>query len=107
MELWLEYLLYFFTYIGFDAISTLAEESKNPERDLPTGMFLSLVICTVLYILISLVLTGMVPYTQLGVDDPLAFALQYKGIHWLEYIVAVSAVVAMTGVLLVFSNGTT
>ena len=95
----------FFTYIGFDAISTLAEESKNPERDLPTGMFLSLVICTVLYILISLVLTGMVPYTQLGVDDPLAFALQYKGIHWLEYIVAVSAVVAMTGVLLVFQMG--
>lgn len=95
----------FFTYIGFDAISTLAEESKNPERDLPRGMFLSLLICTVLYILISLVLTGMVPYTKLGVDDPLAFALEYKGVHWLEYIVAVSAVIAMTGVLLVFQMG--
>ena len=95
----------FFTYIGFDAISTLAEESKNPERDLPRGMFYSLIICTVLYILISLVLTGMVPFNLLNVDDPLAFALQYKGIHWLEYIVAVSAIIAMTSVLLVFQMG--
>ncbi len=95
----------FFTYIGFDAVSTLAEESKNPKRDLPRGMFYSLLICTVLYILISLVLTGMVPFDLLGVDDPLAFALNYKGIHWLEYIVSVSAIVAMTSVLLVFQMG--
>lgn len=95
----------FFTYIGFDAISTLAEESKNPERDLPRGMFYALIICTVLYILITLVLTGMVPYKLLGVDDPLAFALQYKGVHWLEYIVGASAIIAMTGVLLVFQMG--
>lgn len=95
----------FFTYIGFDAVSTLAEESKNPERDLPKGMFYSLLICTVLYILISLVLTGMVPYSLLNVDDPLAYALQYKGIHWLEYIVGASAIIAMTGVLLVFQMG--
>lgn len=95
----------FFTYIGFDAVSTLAEESKNPKRDLPRGMFFSLLICTVLYILISLVLTGMVPFNLLGVDDPLAFALNYKGIHWLEYIVSVSAIVAMTSVLLVFQMG--
>lgn len=95
----------FFTYIGFDAVSTLAEESKNPKRDLPRGMFYSLLICTVLYILISLVLTGMVPFNLLGVDDPLAFALNYKGIHWLEYIVSVSAIVAMTSVLLVFQMG--
>lgn len=95
----------FFTYIGFDAVSTLAEESKNPERDLPKGMFYSLLICTVLYILISLVLTGMVPYNLLNVDDPLAYALQYKGIHWLEYIVGASAIIAMTGVLLVFQMG--
>jgi basic amino acid/polyamine antiporter, APA family len=95
----------FFTYIGFDAVSTLAEESKNPERDLPKGMFYSLLICTVLYIFISLVLTGMVPYTLLNVDDPLAFALQYKGVHWLEYIVGASAIIAMTGVLLVFQMG--
>lgn len=95
----------FFTYIGFDAVSTLAEESKNPERDLPKGMFYSLLICTVLYIFISLVLTGMVPYSLLNVDDPLAFALQYKGVHWLEYIVGASAIIAMTGVLLVFQMG--
>ncbi|MCL9980019.1 MAG: amino acid permease [Bacteroidia bacterium] len=95
----------FFTYIGFDAVSTLAEESKNPKRDLPRGMFYSLLICTVLYILISLVLTGMVPFNLLGVDDPLAFALNYKRIHWLEYIVSVSAIVAMTSVLLVFQMG--
>lgn len=95
----------FFTYIGFDAVSTLAEESKNPARDLPKGMFYSLLICTILYILISLVLTGMVPFSLLNVDDPLAFALQYKGVHWLEYIVGASAIIAMTGVLLVFQMG--
>ena len=95
----------FFTFIGFDAISTLAEESKNPKRDLPLGMFYSLLICTVLYILISLVLTGMVPFNLLNVDDPLAFALGYKGIKWLEYIVSVSAIIAMASVLLVFQMG--
>lgn len=95
----------FFTYIGFDAVSTMAEESRNPQRDLPRGMIWSLVICTVLYILISLVLTGMVPYAQLDVDDPLATALNLRGIRWLEYIVSISAVVAMTSVLLVFQMG--
>lgn len=95
----------FFTYIGFDAVSTLAEESKNPKRDLPRGMFYSLIICSVLYILISLVLTGMAPYKLLGVDDPLAFVLGYKNIKWLEFIVSVSAVVAMASVLLVFQMG--
>ncbi len=95
----------FFTYIGFDAVSTLAEESKNPKRDLPRGMFYSLIICSVLYILISLVLTGMAPYHLLGVDDPLAFVLGYKNIKWLEYVVSVSAVVAMASVLLVFQMG--
>ncbi len=95
----------FFTYIGFDAVSTLAEESKNPQRDLPRGMFYSLIICTVLYILISLVLTGMAPYSLLKVDDPLAFVLNYRGIKWLEYIVSISAIIAMTSVLLVFQMG--
>lgn len=95
----------FFTYIGFDAVSTLAEESRNPKRDLPRGMFYSLIICSVLYILISLVLTGMVPFNLLAVDDPLAFALGFKGIKWLEYIVSVSAVIAMASVLLVFQMG--
>ncbi len=95
----------FFTYIGFDAVSTLAEESKNAQRDLPRGMFYSLIICTVLYILISLVLTGMAPFELLNVDDPLAFVLGYKSIHWLEYFVSVSAIVAMASVLLVFQMG--
>lgn len=95
----------FFTYIGFDAVSTMAEESKNPQRDLPRGMFYSLVICTVLYILISLVLTGMVPYKMLNVDDPLATVLNLRGVKWLEYIVSISAVVAMASVLLVFQMG--
>lgn len=95
----------FFTYIGFDAVSTLAEESKNPQRDLPKGMFYSLIICTVLYILVSLVLTGMAPFNLLNVDDPLAFVLNYKGIHWLEYFVSVSAIIAMASVLLVFQMG--
>lgn len=95
----------FFTFIGFDAVSTMAEETKDPQRNLPKGMFYSLLICTVLYILISLVLTGMMPYKLLGVDDPLASALAYKGIVWLEYIVSISAVVAMASVLLVFQMG--
>ena len=95
----------FFTYIGFDAVSTLAEETKNPKRDLPRGMFYSLFICTILYILIALVLTGMVPYKTLGVDDPLAFVLAEKNIKWLEYVVSSIAVVAMASVLLVFQLG--
>ncbi len=95
----------FFTYIGFDAVSTLAEESKNPQRDLPRGMFYSLLICTILYIFITLVLTGMVPYKSLAVGDPLAFVLGERGIDWLEYIVSIVAVVAMASVLLVFQMG--
>lgn len=95
----------FFTFIGFDAVSTMAEETKDPQRNLPKGMFYSLLVCTVLYVLISLVLTGMMPYKLLGVDDPLATVLQYKGIVWLEYLVSISAVVAMASVLLVFQMG--
>ena len=95
----------FFAFIGFDAISTTAEECKNPQRDLPRGMIYSLVICTVLYILISLVLTGMVNYTQLKVDDPLAFVFERLGMHKIGYLISVSAVVATTSVLLVFQLG--
>ena len=95
----------FFTYIGFDAVSTLAEEAKDPQRDLPRGMFYSLLICTILYIFITLVLTGMVPYDSLAVGDPLAFALGERGVDWLEYIVSIVAVVAMASVLLVFQMG--
>ncbi len=95
----------FYAYIGFDAISTTAEECKNPQRDLPKGMIYSLLICTVLYILIALVLTGMVSYTQLKVDDPLAYVFEKIGLHKIGYIISVSAVVATTSVLLVFQLG--
>jgi len=95
----------FYAYIGFDAISTTAEECKDPQRDLPKGMIYSLIICTVLYILIALVLTGMVSYTQLKVDDPLAFVFEKIGLHKIGYIISVSAVVATTSVLLVFQLG--
>lgn len=95
----------FFAYIGFDAVSTLAEESKNPQRDLPKGMIYSLVICTVIYIILALVLTGMVSYNLLGVSDPLAEIFAIKGIKWMLFIVSIAAVVAMTSVLLVFQMG--
>lgn len=95
----------FYAYIGFDAISTTAEECKNPQRDLPRGMIYSLVICTVLYILIALVLTGMVSYTELNVVDPLAEVFEKTGQGWTAYIVSISAVIATTSVLLVFQLG--
>lgn len=95
----------FFAYIGFDAISTTAEECHNPQRDLPKGMFYAIIICTVLYILISLVLTGMVNYKELRVDDPLAFVFGRRGLNWISGIIAVSAVFAMASVLLVFQLG--
>lgn len=95
----------FFAYIGFDAVSTLAEESKNPQRDLPKGMIYSLVICTVVYIILALVLTGMVKYDLLGVSDPLAEIFAIKGIKWMLFIVSIAAVVAMTSVMLVFQMG--
>ncbi len=98
----------FFAYIGFDAVSVLAEESKNPQRDLPRGMMLSLVICTVVYILLSLVLTGAVNYRNFeGVGDPLAFIFEKQNLNvgWMQLFVAVAAVIAMTSVLLVFQMG--
>jgi APA family basic amino acid/polyamine antiporter len=95
----------FYAYIGFDAISTTAEECKNPQRDLPRGMINSLLICTVLYILIALVLTGMVSYKELNVVDPLAEVFQQTGQGWIAYIISISAVIATTSVLLVFQLG--
>jgi basic amino acid/polyamine antiporter, APA family len=95
----------FFAYIGFDAISTTAEECNNPQRDLPRAMFYSIVICTILYVLIALVLTGMVHYNELAVGDPLAYAFDKLGLHYISGIIAVSAVVAMASVLLVFQLG--
>jgi basic amino acid/polyamine antiporter, APA family len=96
----------FFAYIGFDAVSVLAEESKNPQRDLPRGMSYSLVICTVIYILLALVLTGVVNYRQFeGVGDPLAKIFELKGVGWMQFLVSIAAVIAMTSVLLVFQMG--
>jgi basic amino acid/polyamine antiporter, APA family len=96
----------FFAYIGFDAISTTAEECENPQRDMPKAMIYSLLICTVLYILTVLVLTGMVNYTEFkGVSDPLAYVFEKTNLKTLNYIISLSAVVATTGVLLVFQLG--
>jgi len=92
----------FFAYVGFDAVSTTAEECRNPQKDLPQGMINSLMICTFLYIAISIVLTGMVNYTKLGVGDFLVVAFESVGLNWLGGILALSAVVATTSVLLVF-----
>ena len=95
----------FYAYIGFDAISTTAEECKNPQRDMPKAMINALLICTGLYILIALVLTGVENYSNFkGVNDPLAFAFE-KRAPWLETVISISAVVATTSVLLVFQLG--
>src|SRR5690606_29301972 len=95
----------FFAYIGFDAISTTAEECENPQRDLPRGMIYSLIICTVLYILIALVLTGMVNYKELQVADPLAFVFERVGLNEISYFISISAVIATASVLLIFQMG--
>jgi APA family basic amino acid/polyamine antiporter len=95
----------FFAYIGFDAISTTAEECENPQRDLPRGMIYSLVICTVLYILVALVLTGMVSYKDLQVTDPLAFVFKKVNLPNISYVISVSAVIATASVLLIFQLG--
>ncbi|MFD3000998.1 amino acid permease [Pontibacter toksunensis] len=95
----------FFAYIGFDAISTTAEECENPQRDLPRAMIYALIICTVLYVILALILTGMVPYNELAVGDPLAFVFSRVNLDAIAGIVAVSAIVAMASVLLVFQYG--
>ncbi len=95
----------FFAYIGFDAISTTAEECKNPQRDLPKGMMYAIIICTVLYIAVALVLTGMVNYKELNVGDPLAFVFEKLHLTRLSGLIAMSAVVAMASVFLVFQMG--
>jgi amino acid transporter len=95
----------FFAYIGFDAISTTAEECKNPQKELPKAMILSLIITTVLYVAISLVLTGMVHYSELGVGDPLAYVFDKIHLPQLSGIIAFGAIIAMASVLLVFQIG--
>lgn len=95
----------FFAYIGFDAISTTAEECEDPQKDLPKGMIYSLIICTVLYILVALVLTGMVHYSELAVADPLAFVFERIGLNKISYVISISAVIATASVLLIFQMG--
>jgi basic amino acid/polyamine antiporter, APA family len=96
----------FYAYIGFDAISTTAEECENPQRDLPRGMIYALIICTIIYILTALVITGMVNYSEFqGVADPLAFVFERTGLTFLNYVISISAVIATTSVLLVFQLG--
>ncbi|MFM7022907.1 MAG: APC family permease [Flavobacteriales bacterium] len=95
----------FFAYIGFDAISTTAEECEDPQRDMPKGIIWSLIICTILYVLIALILTGMTSCKNLNVGDPLALVFEKVHLDWISGIVAFSAVVAMAGVLLVFQIG--
>jgi APA family basic amino acid/polyamine antiporter len=98
--------LIFFAYIGFDAVSTAAEECRNPQKDMPIGMIGSLAICTVLYVATSLVLTGMIPLSEIrGSAEPLAKAFSLLGMNWAAGIVAFGAVVATTAVLLVFQYG--
>src|SRR5436190_10649604 len=95
----------FFAYIGFDAISTAAEETKNPQRNLPIGILGGLAICTVIYVIVGAVLPGMVKYTELGVADPLARALEVAGFRTVGWIVALGAIVSMSAVVLVFQYG--
>jgi APA family basic amino acid/polyamine antiporter len=103
---WTGASLIFFAYIGFDAVSTAAEECRNPGRDMPRGIIGSLVVCTILYIAAAVTLTGMIPFTKLtGVADPLAAALHYVQQDWAAGLLAFGAVIAMTAVLLVFQLG--
>lgn len=98
----------FFAYIGFDAVSTVAEETKNPKRDMPVGIIGSLVICTILYILVTMALTGMMPYENLKdkISEPLVAGLQYNGVgNWAVAIISFGAVISTTAVLLVFQMG--
>ncbi len=95
----------FFAYIGFDAVSTAAEETRDPQRNMPIGMIGSLVVCTVIYMAVAVVLTGLVPWTELGTPEPLATAFSSLGMHWTAGIISIGAVFATTSVLIVFQMG--
>lgn len=97
----------FFAYIGFDAVSTAAEEAKDPQKSVPFGILGSLLVCTILYIVVALVLTGMVPYQKLSVPDPVAYALAVVGVNWAAGIVSLGAIAGLTSVLLVMIFGQT
>jgi APA family basic amino acid/polyamine antiporter len=91
----------FFAYIGFDSVSTHAEEARNPQRDVPIGIIASLLVCTVLYILVTVVLTGMVPYNEIDVDAPVAVAFERVGLRWAQFVISLGAVAGITSVMLV------
>ncbi|HEX9629928.1 MAG TPA: amino acid permease [Pyrinomonadaceae bacterium] len=91
----------FFAYIGFDSVSVHSEEAKNPAKDVPVGIIASLIICTILYIAVSAVLTGMVPYKDINIDAPVVDAFRRAGLVWMQYLVAAGAMTGITSVLLV------
>ena len=99
--------LIFFAYIGFDAISTCAEETKNPQRDLPIGILGTLIFCTILYVLVALVLTGIVPLNDISTSAPIAAAMKYIGKDWFAGVISIGALCALTSVLLIYQLGTT
>ncbi|MDR0900759.1 MAG: amino acid permease, partial [Methanobrevibacter sp.] len=101
--------LVFFSYIGFDALSTFAQETKNPKKNIPIAIIASLAICTILYVIVSAILTGMVPYTQLDVTAPISIAIETMGANftWLNIIVDIGAIFGITSVILVFCMGLT
>ncbi|HWX19740.1 MAG TPA: amino acid permease [Candidatus Binatia bacterium] len=99
--------LVFFAYIGFDAVSTAAQESRNPQRDMPIGIIGSLLICTVLYILVSAIATGVMPYTQLDVADPIAAAADHAGMGWMGRVIKLGAIAGLSSVILVMMLGQT
>ena len=91
----------FFAYIGFDSVSTAAQESKNPQRDMPIGIIASLLICTVLYIIVSAIATGVMPYRQLNVPDPIAQVADFAGLGWIAGLIKLGAIAGLTSVILV------
>ena len=91
----------FFAYIGFDAVSTAAQEARNPQRDMPLGILGSLAICTLLYVLVSLIITGIVPFNELNVPDPIALGADAIGLGWLASIIKLGAVLGLSPVILV------
>jgi APA family basic amino acid/polyamine antiporter len=91
----------FFAYIGFDAVSTQAEEARNPQRDVPIGIITSLIVCTILYIAVSAILTGMVPYNQINIDAPVSTAFKQVGLPWAQLLISIGALTGITSVLLV------
>lgn len=99
--------LVFFAYVGFDAVSTAVEEARDPQRDVPKGIIYSLAFCTIIYIIVSGLLTGVVPYTELGVSSPVAHALQLMGYHWASALVSTGVIAGLTTVMLVLYYGLT